>query len=163
MHCVIKALNILIPPWTLYQLTYIYGCYIILWYQHIYVSGTILYILHACRLSTFSLRSILTSLKKSSSREELKPFIVAWAYTWDYVGVCFPGILSPYTNAPSLHICVPFGHKQLLKKFNWKSLQFFRQVLFAHLDKATIKPLCCEVSHQKLLFPRRCGWLHQTD
>ena len=28
---------------------------------------------------------------------------------------------------------------------------------FAHLDKATIKPFCCEVSHPKLLSTRRYG------
>ena len=58
---------------------------------------------------------------------------------------------------------LPFGHKQYFEKTQLKIYTMFCKLnFFAHLDKATIKPTCCEVSHQKLLFPRRYGWLHQS-
>jgi len=57
------------------------------------------------------------------------------------------------------------GTSKLLRKLNWKSLQFFFKLsFFAQLDKAIIiEPSWCEVLHKKLVFPRRYGWLCQTD
>ena len=46
---------------------------------------------------------------------------------------------------------LPFGHKQTFEKTRLKTLTMFLKLsFFAHLDKATITPSCCEVSHQKL-------------
>jgi len=62
----------------------------------------------------------------------------------------------------TLNICdcilenLPFGHKQTFAKTQLKIFTFFK-TFFAHLDNATIKPSCCEVSHQKLFSPRRYG------
>jgi len=48
---------------------------------------------------------------------------------------------------------LPFEHKQTSEKTLLKIFtNFLIQVFFAHLNKATIKSLCCEVSHQKLIF-----------
>jgi len=42
---------------------------------------------------------------------------------------------------------------KLLEKTQLKmSRNLFKLILFANLDKATIRPTCCEVSHPKLLF-----------
>ena len=43
---------------------------------------------------------------------------------------------------------LPFGHKQTFwENSNENFNDFFKIDFFAHLDKATIKPSCCEVSH----------------
>jgi len=53
---------------------------------------------------------------------------------------------------------LPFGHKQTLAKTQLKIYAMILKLkFFAHFDKATIKAACYEVSHQKLLFPRRYG------
>ena len=54
---------------------------------------------------------------------------------------------------------LPFGHKQTFEKAQLKIFTIFlNKVFFSDLDKATIKPSCGEILHQKLLFPRRYGW-----
>ena len=59
---------------------------------------------------------------------------------------------------------LPFGCKQTFEKTRLKIFtMFLTWSFFAHLDKATIKHSCCEVSHQKLLFPRRYRWLYQIN
>jgi len=48
---------------------------------------------------------------------------------------------------------LPFGHKQTFKKTQLKIFTIILKLTsFAHLDKATMKPSCYKVSHQKLLF-----------
>jgi len=51
---------------------------------------------------------------------------------------------------------LPFWHKQALAKTQLKiDAMILKLSCFAHFDKAAIKAANCEISHQKLLFPRR--------
>ena len=53
---------------------------------------------------------------------------------------------------------LPFGHKQTLVKIQLKIYAMILKLsFFAHFVKAAITAACCEVSHQKLPFPRRYG------
>ena len=63
-----------------------------------------------------------------------------------------PSSLFSFTNVTGFWKTYLLGTYKNFGKVQMKISIFKKKNYFSHLDKATIKPSCCEVSHPKLLF-----------